>query len=81
MRLSFPGYLCRICEKYTFILLRELHLQVGCGKMKGNSAKRSMVMKPKRKDSRKKTIRVIALIACGLMLVFALVPPLTMMWG
>ena len=38
-------------------------------------------MKPKRKDSRKKTIRVIALIACGLMLVYALVPPLTMMWG
>ena len=38
-------------------------------------------MKPKRKDGRKKTIRVIALIACGRMVVFALIPPLTMMWG
>ncbi len=49
--------------------------------MKKNTDKRSMVMKPKRKDGRKKTIRVIALIACGLMLVFALAAPLTMMWG
>lgn len=38
-------------------------------------------MKPKRKDRRKKAIRVIALVACGLMLVFALIPPITMMWG
>jgi|JFBN01.1.fsa_nt_gb hypothetical protein len=38
-------------------------------------------MKPKRKDRRKKVIRVIALVACGLMLVFALIPPITMMWG
>lgn len=38
-------------------------------------------MKPKHKDRRKRTIRVIALIACGLMLIFAIVTPLTMMWG
>ncbi len=38
-------------------------------------------MKPKRDDRRKRAIRVIALVACGLMLVFALIPPITMIWG
>lgn len=38
-------------------------------------------MKPKRKSGQKKAVRILALVACGLMLLFALAAPLSMMWG